>query len=93
MNRSQIFSFAHQLAKLIRNQFTSYKAAFASALKQVNSHKGFYSKMSFRLTPQKIVAGHGAATSSHGYFLGSTQYSVQFTMIEQKPVISEGFWM
>jgi hypothetical protein len=39
MTKQEIFSAAHKIAKSIRLNFASYKAAFSNALKQVYSRK------------------------------------------------------
>jgi hypothetical protein len=92
MNNSTIFTLAHQLAKVIRNEFDSYKSAFAVALKQVNSHKKFYTAMSDTLTPVEIVDDAHSSANHHGYFCCDVQYSIRYKSLETATNY-DGYWV
>lgn len=49
MNRSQIFTLAHQNARKLRAHFTSYRAAFAEALRSAYwlAHDGYFAPVRY----------------------------------------------
>ena len=91
MTNSKTFILAHQLAKVIRNEFDSYREAFAVALSQIKSHKKFYTLMSDILEPVAIVEGAMSSANYHGYFCCDVQYSVRYTKKEEV-YAADCFW-
>ena len=55
MNKSEIFRAAHQTAKSIRAQFTSYRAAFAAALKNAYNATSFVVNSTVEAMSKKLT--------------------------------------
>ena len=79
MTKQEIFKAAHKIAKETRNNFASYKAAFAAALKQVFAEK------SFRMIPfackgiKKTSGHHLTATNKKHLVMGLNQGLASFS--------------
>lgn len=90
MNKSIVFKLSHQLAKVIRTDYGSYRDAFAAALRAISAHKSFYNMMAFRLTAIAVVEGAQSSANHHTYFLGNSQYSIQFASTDE--IKTDGYW-
>lgn len=96
MTASQIFTFAHKLAKELNKKMNSYKAAFKAALKAVNSHRSFYKKMAGRMAVSGLELGwnQNNAGAGHNYSFEGTEYSFRYKVTEKDYSTGnvDGYW-